>query len=159
MRRRPPRSTRTDTLFPYMTLFRSDFTELSDGAIDTIVEAVGRLPGPECEIFIAQVGGAMSHVAPEATAYPHRGAHFVMNVHTRWREAADDAGCIDWARGLFQAVAPFATGSAYVNFMPDDETDRIEKVYGANYRRLTEIKKRWDPENVFRMNQNIRPEG
>src|SRR3546814_19689740 len=89
----------------------------------------------------------MSHVAPEATAYPHRGAHFVMNVHTRWREAADDAGCIDWARGLFQAVAPFATGSAYVNFMPDDETDRLEKVYGANYRRLTEIKKRWDPDD------------
>ena len=65
--------------------------------------------------------------------------------------------CIAWARWLFEATAPFAAGSAYVNFMPDDENDRIEKAYGANYRRLSEIKGRYDPENLFRMNQNIRP--
>jgi hypothetical protein len=58
---------------------------------------------------------------------------------------------------LFQATAPFASGSVYVNFMPDDENDRIEKAYGVNYRRLAEIKGRYDPDNLFRMNQNIRP--
>ncbi|HUO97213.1 MAG TPA: FAD-binding oxidoreductase [Rhizomicrobium sp.] len=134
-----------------------DFAELSDGAIDVIAEAVSGLPSPECEVFIAHVGGAMSRVAPDATAYPERNAHFIMNVHTRWREASQDGECIAWARKLFQAAAPYATGSAYVNFIPADEPDRTESVYGANYRRLAEIKRRWDPENRFHMNQNIRP--
>ena len=134
-----------------------DFTELSDGAIETIVEAVSHLPGPECEVFVAHVGGAMARVAPEATAYPNRSAHFIMNVHTRWRENAQDGECVGWARKLFTDIAPYATGSAYVNFMPGDESDRIEKVYGGNYGRLAEVKRKWDPDNRFRLNQNIRP--
>ncbi|MGN6549936.1 MAG: BBE domain-containing protein, partial [Pararhizobium sp.] len=134
-----------------------DFRELTDGAIETIIEAVGRLPGPECEVFIAQVGGAMSRVEPQATAYPDRGAHFIMNVHTRWREPAEDDACMQWARDLFKATTPFATGGGYVNFVPADEPVRVEKIYGANYPRLAEIKRHWDPQNRFRMNQNIRP--
>lgn len=134
-----------------------DFTELSDGAIGAITQAVSRLPGAECEVFIAHVGGAMARVAPDATAYPYRNAHFIMNVHTRWREASQDSKHVGWARDLFQATAPFATGSAYVNFMPADETDRIEKVYGKNYPRLVEVKRRWDPQNRFHLNQNVRP--
>ena len=134
-----------------------DFETLEDGALDVITQAVRTLPSPECEVVIAHLGGAMSRVAPDATAYPQRAAHFVMNVHTRWRESKDDAPSIGWARALFRATEPFATGSAYVNFMPEDETDRVEKIYGANYRRLAEIKGRYDPRNMFRMNQNIRP--
>jgi FAD/FMN-containing dehydrogenase len=99
----------------------------------------------------------MARVAPEATAYPYRNAHFVMNVHTRWRDPAQDAACVAWARELFDTVAPIATGAGYVNFMPADESDRIEKVYGNNYQRLVEAKRRWDPQNRFRLNQNIRP--
>ena len=99
----------------------------------------------------------MARVAADATAYPQRNAHFIMNVHTRWREAAQDATCIGWARKLFQAAAPYALGSAYVNFMPDDEGDRIEKVYGANFKRLAAIKRKYDPDNLFRSNQNIKP--
>ncbi|HWW49592.1 MAG TPA: FAD-binding oxidoreductase [Xanthobacteraceae bacterium] len=134
-----------------------DFTELSDDAIATITSAVAQLPGPECEVFVAQVGGAMARVAPEATAYPYRNSHFIMNVHTRWRDAAQDNECVTWARNLFKATAPFATGGAYVNFMPADEADRIEKVYGNNYARLADVKRRWDPQNRFKLNQNIRP--
>jgi FAD/FMN-containing dehydrogenase len=118
---------------------------------------VRQLPSPECEVFIAHVGGAMARVAANATAWPNRDAHFIMNVHTRWRDKAQDQGCIAWARHLFEAAAPFASGSVYVNFMPDDEKDRVEKAYGTNYRRLAEIKRRYDPGNLFRMNQNIRP--
>jgi len=136
-----------------------DFAQLSDDAIGVVVDAVSRLPGPECEVFLAQVGGAMSRVAPEATAYPHRGAHFIMNVHTRWREPAQDRACIAWARELFQSAAPFATGGAYVNFIPADEPDRTAQVYGGNYRRLREVKRHWDPQNRFRLNQNISPAG
>jgi len=134
-----------------------DFVELPDGAVDIILEAIPRFPTPECEIFIAHVGGAMSRVAANATAFPQRKSHFVMNVHTRWRESAQDKTCIEWARDLFQATAPFAAGSVYVNFMPADEPDRVQMAYGDNYRRLAKIKARLDPQNLFRYNQNIVP--
>jgi FAD/FMN-containing dehydrogenase len=136
-----------------------DFASLSDGAIDAIVAAVSNLPGPECEVFIAHVGGAMARVAKDSTAYPYRDAHFIMNVHTRWRDAAEDGKCLAWARTLHKATEPFATGSAYVNFMPADDTGRIGEVYGDNYRRLVEVKRRWDPRNRFHMNHNINPAG
>ena len=134
-----------------------DFADLSDAAIDVIVRAVRALPSPECEVFRAHVGGAMARVAPDATAWPNRRAHFTMNAHTRWRDKALDSTCIAWARSLYEAAAPFAAGSVYINFMPEDESDRVENAYGANYRRLAEIKLRYDPDNRFRMNQNIRP--
>lgn len=134
-----------------------DFIELSDDAISTILNAVGNLPGPECEIFIAHVGGAMSRVASDATAYPQRKSHFIMNVHTRWREASDDERCVGWARKLFKDVSPYATGSVYINFMPDDEADRVKDAYGENHSRLAGIKTKYDPTNLFRLNHNIAP--
>ena len=134
-----------------------DFTDVSDAAIKVILEGVRTLPSPECEVFIAHVGGAMARVPAKATAWSNRGAHFIMNAHTRWRDQAQDSTCIGWARRLFQSAAPFASGSVYVNFMPNDENERVEKAYGANYRRLTEIKRRYDPDNFFRVNHNIRP--
>jgi hypothetical protein len=134
-----------------------DFAEISDAAIDLLIGAVRELPGPECEIFIGYVGGAASRVPPEATAFPQRLPHFVMNVHARWRDPAMDKACIEWARRLYEEAKPLAIGTAYVNFMPGDEVDRVEAAYGANYRRLTEIKQRYDPLNMFRMNQNVQP--
>lgn len=134
-----------------------DFMELSDQAIGILTESIRQLPGQECEIFIAHVGGAAGRVAPEETAFPQRNSHFVMNVHGRWRDPAMDQACIDWARHLFEAAKPHAAGTAYVNFMPEDEMDRVEAAYGANYGRLVEIKRHYDPLNLFRMNQNVRP--
>ena len=122
-----------------------------------MLSAMCALPSPECEVFIAHVGGAMARVSPDATAWPNRAAHFVMNAHARWRDKDHDGACIAWARKLSNAAAPFAMGSVYINFMPEDESDRVEGAYGANYRRLAEIKRRYDPDNLFRMNQNIRP--
>jgi FAD/FMN-containing dehydrogenase len=80
-----------------------------------------------------------------------------MNVHARWSEPGQDQQCISWARQLFEAAKPHAIGTAYINFMPGDETDRVEAAYGTNYRRLAEIKRRYDPDNFFRMNQNVKP--
>lgn len=134
-----------------------DFAELSDDLLDTVLDQVGQLPTSECEVFIAQMGGAASRVPADATAYPHRNVNFIMNVHTRWRGPELDSGCIEWARGLFSATAPHATGGVYVNFMPDDEIDRVAAAYGDNHARLVELKREWDPANRFRMNQNIRP--
>jgi FAD/FMN-containing dehydrogenase len=134
-----------------------DFIDLADPTIKIMVDSVRELPSPECEVFIAHVGGAMARVDAQATAWPNRDAHFVMNAHARWREKAQDSACIAWARRLSEATAPFASGSVYVNFMPEDESDRVEKAYGGNFRRLAEIKRRYDPANLFRMTQNIRP--
>jgi FAD/FMN-containing dehydrogenase len=78
-------------------------------------------------------------------------------VHGRWDEAKDDQKCIAWAREFFKASAPYASAGAYVNFMTDEEGDRIAAAYGSNYERLVEIKRRYDPDNVFHNNQNIRP--
>jgi FAD/FMN-containing dehydrogenase len=134
-----------------------NFVELNDGLLDTLASHAARLPTAECEIFIGQLGGATSRVAVDATAYPHRAANFVMNVHTRWRDRADEQRSIDWARQLFAETAPHATGGVYVNFMPEDEVDRVSSAYGTNYARLAALKAKYDPDNLFRLNQNVRP--
>ncbi|MEN8374297.1 MAG: FAD-binding oxidoreductase [Gemmatimonadota bacterium] len=134
-----------------------DFLELSDGFLDAFVSAAGRLPTPECELFLAQVGGEMGRIAPDATAYPNRDVNYIMNVHARWQDPAVDDECVRWARELFDATAPHATGSAYVNFMPEDETDAVQRAYGDHFARLAALKARYDPDNLLRMNQNIAP--
>ncbi|RAR52619.1 FAD/FMN-containing dehydrogenase [Paraburkholderia unamae] len=131
---------------------------LPDGLIDTLLDAIARLPSPQCEIFFGQIGGATLRVAADAMAYPNRDALYVMNVHGRWTDAADDARCIDWARGFFEASAPYALGSVYVNFLTEDERARVEAAYGPNMARLIAIKTRYDPDNLFRHNQNIQPD-
>ena len=133
------------------------FVRLSDDLLDILRDYAGRLPTPHCEVFLGQVGGAMNRIAKEATAYPHREAEFIVNVHARWDSPSEDAACMGWARGLFRDTAPFATGGVYVNFMPEDEGDRITGAYGTNHARLVALKDRYDPTNLFRMNQNIRP--
>lgn len=134
-----------------------DIAGLPKRAIDTLISAIGSLPDPQSEVFIAHVGGAMARVPVGDTAYPERSAHFIMNVHTRWSSAEKDNACIGWARKLFDDMKPFSTGSAYVNFMPEDEVDRVGNVYGANMHRLSEVKATYDPDNFFRCNHNISP--
>jgi len=133
------------------------FTTLNDGAIETLVDFAGKLPSPECELACAQLGGAINRVPPDATAYPHRDIGYVVNMHARWRDPADDGACIGWARSLFEACKPFATGGVYVNFMPEEERDRVPNAYLGNERRLANLKAKYDPRNLFRINQNIRP--
>jgi FAD/FMN-containing dehydrogenase len=134
-----------------------NFTELRDGALDAIIEYAGQLPSPQCEIFIGHIAGAANRVAPDAMAYAHRDAKFVLNVHGRWDSSAQDAVCIEWARAFFNASAPYASGGAYVNFMTEEEGNRVAAAYGSNYDRLVQIKRSYDPENVFHLNQNIKP--
>lgn len=134
-----------------------NFSQLSDDAIDVVIEYAGTLPSPQCEIFIAALGGQAARVAPDAMAYSNRDANYVMNVHGRWDSAAEDEGCINWARQFFSQSKPFASSGAYINFLTQDEADRTAFAYGASYRRLVEIKKKYDPANLFRMNQNIKP--
>jgi len=137
----------------------NNFSTLSDEALDLVIDSVRRLPGPACEIFIAQLGGAVARVKPEDTAFVGRDANYIMNVHGRWSDAGDDERVRAWARQVFQDAAPHATGGGYVNFLTEDEAERVAGSYGANYPRLQAVKQRFDPGNLFRMNLNIEPAG
>ena len=134
-----------------------NFTTLQDGLFDVVVEYVGKLPSPQCEIFFGALGGATTRPASDSAAYAQRDAMFVMNFHGRWEDPVDDERCVLWARDFFKATAPFASGGVYVNFMTAEETDRVRSAYGPNYDRLVQVKRKYDPNNLFRMNQNIEP--
>lgn len=133
------------------------FATLEDGLIEVLVDHAHRLPSPETEIAFAQLGGAINRVPADATAYPHRDAAYLVNTHARWRDPADDAKGIAWARSLFEACTPYATGGTYVNFIPEDDRDGVRRAYLGNAERLAAIKVKYDPHNLFRVNQNIRP--
>lgn len=134
-----------------------NFSTLKDELFDVVIEYVRTLPAPQCEIFFGAVGGATERPAPDMTAYIHRDARYIMNVHGRWESPEEDARCIDWARSYFKASAPFATGGVYVNFLTAEEGDRVRLAYGKNFDRLARIKRQYDPHNLFHTNQNIGP--
>jgi len=135
------------------------YKTLTDDTVDALITAVRKLPTDECETFVGHLGAAVNRQKVDATAYPHRDVDFILNIHTRWTSASQDKECIGWARELFDAAAKHATGGVYVNFMPEDETQRVKAgAYGANYERLAKIKGKYDPENLFQMNHNIAPE-
>jgi FAD/FMN-containing dehydrogenase len=135
-----------------------NFTHLSDDAIDVVLRYASAVPTPHCEIFLGLIGGKANAYAPDATAYPHRNVQFAMNVHGRWLEPADDSKVVNWAREFFTAAAPYAAGSVYINFLTQDEGGRIREAYGQNYDRLVQVKRQYDPDNLFRFNHNIRPD-
>ncbi len=136
------------------------FDELSDGVIDTITKYIATAPSPHCEIFIANLGGAITDVGPLETAYFHRSYPYLMNIHTRWEDAEGDEAAIAWCRGLFEAAAPFASGTVYVNFVSNEGKQRVKDAYPTEtWDRLVALKAKYDPNNLFRMNQNIPPAG
>lgn len=134
-----------------------NFTKLEDGLFDLVIEYIGKLPSPHSEIFFGAVGGATTRQAADYTAYAHRDAKYVMNVHGRWETPEEDKAGIAWSRDYFNATAKYASAGVYVNFMTADEMDRVKSAYGPNYDRLVQVKKKYDPQNLFRMNQNILP--
>jgi len=134
-----------------------DLPELSDTAIDTIVARAAERPSPLSQIHIHQMGGAVSRVAADATAYAHRSARYVLNTISVWTDPAENDANVGWARSAHDAMLPFASG-AYVNFLGEEGADRIRTAYGEKtYDRLRALKRKYDPNNVFRINQNIAP--
>ena len=133
-----------------------NFEAITDGMIGTLVEYAESMPTPLGEIAVAHLGGAINDVPVEATAYPHRDAGFLMNLHTRWEDPEMDEACIAWTRECHDAMAPHATGGVYVNFVPEDVGEE-RAAYRENYDRLVELKNEYDPGNLFSMNQNVEP--
>ena len=134
-----------------------NFAALSDAALEVVLRYAASVPTPQCEIFMGLIGGRANEPGATSTAYPHRNILYAMNVHGRWQDAADDGKVVDWAREFFAAAAPFAAGSVYINVLTQDEGARIREAYGANYERLAQVKRQYDPDNLFRFNHNIQP--
>jgi len=135
------------------------FDELSDGLVEVLASAAAERPSAGCEIDLHHMGGAAGRVGAEETAFANRQARFTMNAYACWEDPRDDAAHREWARGVRAACAPFAAGRGYVNFASEaGSADDVRDTYGAaRYDRLRAIKRAWDPDNLFRLNQNVRP--
>jgi FAD/FMN-containing dehydrogenase len=148
----------TDELFAHglRTYIKAGFAaDLSDGLIDALIDRAAAIESPITQIEVLAMGGAIGRVAADATAFPYRDAAWLINIPASWRDAADDEREIAWARATYAAVQPHLSGGAYANFMDADDEDAA--AYGRTLARLEEIKAVYDPENVFRLNQNIKP--
>ena len=138
--------------------WKADFLEaLTDDAIDAIVEVGDRMPRGLSQVHIHHLGGAMAEEPVGGSAFTNRHAGFVFNLVAEWLDPAEDAENIEWTRTAFETLRPHRSGGAYINFLGDDGEARVRAAYGLNYDRLAELKHRYDPDNVFRMNQNIKP--
>jgi hypothetical protein len=132
-------------------------TNLSDGAIEVMLRYLASKPSAAIGISLQQLHGAAARVAPAATAFPHRGDRYDFMVLSQWDDPADSAENIRWTRECFAAIGPFLERGVYVNDLGVESEDRVRDAYGANYDRLTAIKARYDPDNLFRVNHNIWP--
>jgi FAD/FMN-containing dehydrogenase len=134
----------------------TNLSRLDDELIDRLAELHLAAPGPQCEIHVHQMGGAIARVHEDATAFAERSMPFVLNAVTGWHDAAAGSSHRQWSRDVVAAAADATTGRAYVNFLGD--TDAARSSYGSDtYDRLVALKNEYDPSNVFRLNQNIEP--
>jgi FAD/FMN-containing dehydrogenase len=133
---------------------------VSDEVIDIIADAFERMPTRLCVLLLEQIGGAVRRVAADETPVTLRDGEFNLAIIGRWMDPADRDKTIAWAKQLARQLAPHSLDSVYVNYLPDDESGRVATAYGsARYRKLVDLKRKYDPENVFRMNANIDPKG
>lgn len=131
--------------------------EISDAAIDALLAAFSGAPSESLVVF-QHVGGAIARHSPTETPYANRDALYDCFPIAIWDDPGEDATRMGWARELWKNMRPFATGGVYANNLGDEGPERVAAAFGANYGRLVEIKRTYDPMNIFRSNQNIRPE-
>jgi FAD/FMN-containing dehydrogenase len=139
--------------------WKSDYmTQLSDDAIDLLVEEYPSVPAPNSHLVIEHMGGAVSQIGEDEMAVSHRDAPYNAIIVGMWAEPAEDERNISWVRRLWEASRPFSSGGVYVNYQMGDEEYRVRAAYGAEkYERLVALKNKYDPTNMFRLNQNIAP--
>jgi FAD/FMN-containing dehydrogenase len=132
-------------------------TELSDEAINAHLEHGPKVPVVNSTVHIYPINGACHRVPSDATAFAYRDATFATVIAGMWPDPADNEANTKWVRDYYEATAPLSEEGGYVNFMAGDDQDRIKANYKGNYERLVEVKRRYDPDNLFHLNQNIRP--
>ena len=142
-----------------MNYWKSNFlNELNDAAIETIADRFSICPSPMSGILIEHFHGAATRVGETATAFPHRRPGYNLLVVSEWMDPSESELNIAWARETYEAMRPHMAQGRYVNYLEQDEgEDPVRSAYGPNYDRLLALKSRYDPTNLFHMNQNIRP--
>ena len=137
---------------------RSNYLEtIGDALIEALAGSFAATPSPLNAIVIPSVGGAVSRVAPEATAYYHRQAPYVMSMVNCWLDPSEDQANLEWVRTTWTALTPHLPRRVYVNELQEEGADRVRDAYGPAFSRLAAIKRQYDPDNIFRLNQNIPP--
>ena len=134
-------------------------TQLTDGAIAAHVEHGPKVPVVNSTVHIYPINGACNRVASDATAFAYRDAKFATVVAGMWPDPADNEANIKWVKDYYKALEPHSEAGGYVNFMSGDDQGRVQDNYKDNYTRLASIKNKYDPANLFHLNQNIKPAG
>ena len=129
---------------------------LTDDAIDTILKFTSKIPGPFSVAYLDPMGGAINRHTPTETAFPHRNAKYGIHILPGWIDQNSDPKNMEWAQKFFHAMEPHSNGGVYVNLLGHDEDNRVKSAYGFNFNRLRQIKKKWDPNNIFSSNHNIK---
>ncbi len=156
----PAMQTILDGAFPDGTFnyWKSTFlTGLTDEAIAIMVEHANRAGSPLSAVVIEMYGGAAGRVGPGDTAFAQRQAEYDIGIMAQWTDSADTDRQVAWARGLYDALKPYSSGSYLLNFLAEESPDTIRAAFGRNYPRLVEVKNKYDPTNFFSLNQNIQP--
>jgi FAD/FMN-containing dehydrogenase len=150
-----------DALYPPGALqhyWKANFvTELTDEAIAAHLEHGPKVPVVNSTVHIYPINGACHRVSSDATAFAYRDANFATVIAGMWPDPADNEANIQWVRDYYHATAPFSEAGGYVNFMSGDDQSRVQANYGGNYQRLVDVKRTYDPDNLFHVNQNIAP--
>ena len=152
--------TMADSDFPHGRRYYTKsgyFTYLDDSSVDHLVEAVITIPSSETQIELAYLGGAAARTGADETAFGDRTAPFILNLLANWSEPSADAGNVAWIRGVFDKLRPAMKPGVYINFMSGDEQDRVPEAYRERWDRIVEVKSHYDPNNFFRLNQNVPP--
>jgi hypothetical protein len=131
--------------------------DVTDGAIETLMRFLPQMPSSASGIGLQQLHGVASRVAPSATAFPHRAEQYDFCILSQWSEADDSDRNLQWTRAAFEAMQPHLEESVYVNNLGDEGQARVHAAYGENWPRLAAVKRTYDPDNLFRANQNIDP--
>ncbi len=151
-----------DTAYPKGMLYywKSSFlNSLNQDVIDTMVETIERCPSKYSGITLEHWHGAAARVPQDQTAFVYRREGYNLLVLSQWQDAATNAENIAWARDAYAALKPSFAEARYLNYMDQDDAADLSGPFGGNYARLAQIKARWDPENVFHLNQNVQPAG
>lgn len=141
-----------------LNYWKANFIDyLSDELIDVMVDAIGRVPSPYSMIALEHMGGAVARVPETATAFQHRGSAFSLLILSGWTDHAHSEANVSWAREVWDRTRPLSSSAVYVNYLGTEGDQRVHDAYGVNHPRLALLKRKYDPTNFFRLNQNVPP--
>jgi FAD binding domain/Berberine and berberine like len=152
--------TMADSAFPHGRRYYTKsgyFSDLADVSIDRLLEAAATIPSPQTQIELAYLGGSAAQIGADETAFGDRSSPFILNLLANWSDPSADGANIAWIRGIFNKLRPAMKPGVYTNFMSGDEQDRVPEAYHDRWDRIVTVKSHYDPNNFFRLNQNVPP--